>query len=78
MGPYGAVQTLRTTEWKLNLYPCAGRMYGQLFDLANDPDESRNLYAEGGCQAAREELLWRLCARLHTNTDPLPLYLTQF
>lgn len=77
-GPYGAVQTLRTTEWKLNLYPCAGRMYGQLFDLANDPDESRNLYAEGGCQAAREELLWRLCARLHTNTDPLPLYLTQF
>ena len=77
-GPYGAVQTLRTPQWKLNLYPTAGPQYGQLFDLANDPDESRNLYADKGCQAMREELLWRLCARTHRNTDPLPLYLTQF
>ncbi len=77
-GPYGAVQTLRTPQWKLNLYPTAGRQYGQLFDLANDPDESRNLYADQSSQAIREELLWRLCARAHSNTDPLPLYLTQF
>jgi arylsulfatase A-like enzyme len=77
-GPYGAVQTLRTPRWKLSIYPTAGQRDGQLFDLANDPDESRNLYADNGHQAIREELLWRLCARAHRNTDPLPLYLTQF
>ena len=77
-GPYMAVQTLRTERWKLNLYPTAGRQYGQLFDLQADPDESRNLYADSQYAGVREDLLWRLASRCHLNTDPLPPYLTQF
>ncbi|MCG2660456.1 MAG: sulfatase-like hydrolase/transferase [Kiritimatiellae bacterium] len=77
-GPYMAVQTLRTDHWKLNIYPTAGRQYGQLFDLQNDPDESQNRYADAKFRDIREELLWRLASRMHENTDPLPFWLTQF
>ncbi len=78
VGPYMAVQTLRTEKWKLNIYPAAGQKYGQLFDLENDPDESCNLYAEEQYRDAREHMLWRLVSRCHTNTDPMPPYLTQY
>lgn len=77
-GPYAAVQTLRTEDWKLNLYPAAGPRYGQLFDLQRDPHESHNLYGDGACRDVRERMLWQLAARCHANTDPLPPYLTQF
>lgn len=77
-GPYMAVQTLRTEKWKLNIYPTAKREYGQLFDLQDDPDESRNLYADSHYGDVREEMLWRLARRCHVNTDPMPPYLTQF
>ena len=77
-GPYMAVQTLRTERWKLNIYPTAGRQYGQLFDLRMDPDESRNLYTENQYGDVREDMLWRLVRRCHVNTDPMPPYLTQF
>jgi len=77
-GPYMAVQTLRTENWKLNIYPTAGSQYGQLFDLKNDPDESKNRYADKSCRKIRDELLWRLASRMFRNTDPLPFYLTQF
>ncbi|MCA1810031.1 MAG: sulfatase-like hydrolase/transferase [Kiritimatiellia bacterium] len=77
-GPYRAVQTLRTPAWKLNVYPDEGRQYGQLFDLHNDPGETRNLYNNGEYRNIREELLWRLLSRTHKNTDPLPLFLTQY
>lgn len=77
-GPYMAVQTLRTEHWKLNVYPTADRHHGQLFDLQNDPDESKNRYADTGCREIRDELLWRLVSRMFGNTDPLPFYLTQY
>ena len=77
-GPYGAVRTLRTREWKLNIYPTAGPQYGQLFDLQGDPDETRNLYGEPEYRDRREEMLWRLLQRMHQNADPLPLRLTQW
>ena len=77
-GPYMAVQTLRTNRWKLSVYPTAGPEYGQLFDLKNDPDESRNLYGEAAFQPVREELLWRLLQRVAANTDPLPRVLSQW
>ena len=76
--PYSATQTLRTEKWKLNIYPTAGQQYGQLFDLENDPDESRNLYADPNSRSVREVMLWKMNSRVHRNTDPLPLYLTQF
>ena len=77
-GPYGAACTLRTAEWKLTIYPNAGMQFGQLFDLANDPDETNNLYGDPTHRSTREELLWRLFARAFQNTDPLPVRLTQF
>lgn len=77
-GPYQAVQTLRTPEWKLNLYPTAGSVYGQLFNVREDPDESRNRYGDPSCRDVLGELLWRLASRLHGQTDPLPPFLTQF
>jgi arylsulfatase A-like enzyme len=77
-GPYMAVQTLRTEQWKLNVYPTAARPYGQLFDLHNDPEEARNRYADADCREIREDLLWRLNSRVFRNTDPLPFYLTQY
>lgn len=77
-GPYTAVRTLRSREWKLNVYPGAGRRYGQLFDLINDPGETRNLYADPHYAAIRETMVWRLLQRIHEGTDPLPPYLTQY
>lgn len=77
-GPYIAVQTIRTDQWKLNIYPTASQQFGQLFNLTEDPDESRNLYHDSHYRNIREELLWQLLARNHLNTDPLPPYLTQY
>lgn len=77
-GPYMSVQTLRTGQWKLNLYPTATSAHGQLFDLANDPAESRNLYADPAHRQVREDLLWRLASRLVRNQDPLPHILSQW
>jgi arylsulfatase A-like enzyme len=77
-GPYCAVQTLRTRDWKLNIYPASGPQYGQLFNLADDPDETNNLYADPAFRDRREEMLWHLNSRVHADTDPLPLYLTQY
>ncbi|MCK5844865.1 MAG: sulfatase-like hydrolase/transferase [Victivallales bacterium] len=77
-GPYMAVQTIRTPEWKLNVYPTAGFEYGQLFNLLDDPDETRNLYNDPQSHEIRERMLWRLNSRSHRNHDPLPYWLTQF
>ena len=77
-GPYAACQTLRTPEWKLSVYPTAGKEFGQLFDLRNDPQESRNRYHDRNCSNVREELLWELVSRCHRQADPLPLVLTQY
>ncbi len=77
-GPYGACVTLRTAQWKLNLYPSAGRQYGQLFHLAEDPQESHNLYGEAAWAGVREEMTWHLVRRQHIQADSLPLRLTQY
>ena len=77
-GPYMAVQTIRTEAWKLSIYPTATSAYGQLFDLVNDADESRNLYADPNYRDMREQLLWRLTQRMARNIDPLPLVLSQY
>ncbi|MHC4872264.1 MAG: sulfatase family protein [Planctomycetota bacterium] len=77
-GPYCACQTLRTREWKLNIYPTRGQQYGQLFDLINDPGEENNLYGNSEYSEVREKMLWQLTARLGKNVDPLPKVLSQW
>ncbi len=77
-GPYMAVQTLRTPEWKLNLYPTTGPRFGQLFHLAEDPGECVNRYDDPACRTVREELLWQLNRRRFEQADPLPYVLSQW
>jgi arylsulfatase A-like enzyme len=44
---------VRTKRWKLNYYPsCAGELY----DLENDPGETRNLWADPNCDSVRRSL----------------------
>ena len=54
---------IRTRDWKLVHFLDAED--GQLFDLANDPDEVCNLWNDHGSQAKKRELLdalltWRI------------------
>lgn len=77
-GPYGSAVTLRTASWKLTIYPDSGPQYGQLFNIADDPAECRNLYGDPEYSPVREEMLWRLASRFFANRDPLPLRLTQW
>ncbi|MCF7854015.1 MAG: sulfatase-like hydrolase/transferase [Candidatus Pacebacteria bacterium] len=77
-GPYCACQTIRTEDYKLNVYPTAGQESSQLFDLKNDPRETSNRFHDPAFQSIRENMLWRMTARVHANTDPLPLRLTQW
>ena len=49
---------IRRGRWKLNVY--AGHDRPQLFDLAADPGERRDLGAEPACAAVRDELLARV------------------
>ena len=77
-GPYMACQTLRTERWKLNIYPTASPAFGQLFDLNADPGERNNLYDSPSHKGDKEEMLWRLAARIAMIADPLPLSLSQY
>jgi len=55
------VRTLRTDRWKLTYY--AGRPYGELFDLENDPQELNNLWNEPSFHRMRNELMEQLLRR---------------
>ena len=58
---FRSVETVVTADgWRLTRYAEEG--LGQLFDLAADPQEQHNRYADGALQAKRAELLERLAA----------------
>ena len=66
---YGPVRMVRSKTWKyVHRYP-----YGphELFDLAEDPDERRNLYGEAGCEQVVEPLKARLDEWFVRWADPL-------
>ena len=48
---------VRSSRWKLNYYPGHG---GELYDLENDPGETRNLYNEPAHAAVVASLKGRL------------------
>jgi arylsulfatase A-like enzyme len=50
-----------------------GDRLGELYDLAADPNETRNLWDEPAAAAAKIEMLQRLCDRMAFTVDPLPL-----
>lgn len=46
---------------------------GELYDLAEDPGETRNLYHEESAAAIRQRMLELLCDRMAETCDPMPL-----
>ncbi len=64
------MKTLRTRDWKLTHY--AGKAFGELIDLKNDPGELVNLWDDPGARAVRAELLAHLIERLADSEDPTP------
>jgi arylsulfatase A-like enzyme len=49
-----------------------GEDAGELYDLKNDPTETRNLWFEPSASAAKIRMLKRLCDRMAQTIDPLP------
>lgn len=54
---------VRTARWKLNYYP---EGYGELYDLSQDPGETRNLHGDAGYEKVEAELKERLLHWLTT------------
>lgn len=64
------LRTLVTPRHKLTLY--AGKPYGELFDLENDPDELHNRFIDPVYQALRQELTAALLNELVRTDSTLP------
>lgn len=64
------LRTLRTSTTRLTWHGAKAR--GELYDLARDPHEYRNLWDEPAAAALKTDMLGRLLARMVRNVDPLP------
>lgn len=58
---------VRSNEWKLVHY--LGQSYGELYDLVNDPDETRNLWNDSAFEEVKQSLLavlreWRMNVKI--------------
>lgn len=66
----------RTDQWKLNVYH--GNEYGELFDLAEDPDECNNLWEDPGVRDIKNELIRKSFDASMVITDPGPERIGRF
>jgi hypothetical protein len=68
-------RTLLTKTYRLSIY--AGARWGELYELAEDPDECVNLWDDPGLAATKSELLSELARRMldHIETSPYPDYI---
>jgi len=64
------LRTIRTPEWKLNYY--AGRPYGELYNLKDDPDEFVNLYDRPELAEVQDRLIRRLADETILTAGYLP------
>ncbi len=64
------MRSLVTARHRISVYDNAS--WGELYDLAEDPDELRNLWAEAGSAALRGDLLHALARTMVAYTDPSP------
>jgi arylsulfatase len=55
-----------------------GLAAGELYDLVDDPAESRNRWADPAYRSVKVDLLERMCDRMAETTDPLPARLADF
>jgi arylsulfatase A-like enzyme len=64
-------RTLLDGRHRLTLYSCAD--WGELYDLADDPNEFRNLWSDPAHRSLRAELTERLARRMMALADSSPL-----
>ncbi len=64
------MRTVRTAQWKLTHY--AGREFGELFDLANDPGELVNRWDDPAYRTVRSDLVSHLVDRMAASEPPIP------
>ena len=64
------IRNLITGTHRLSVYK--GMQSGELYDLARDPDETRNLWDESGCAQVRSDLLFRLGQAMLDAIEPGP------
>jgi arylsulfatase len=62
---------VREGDHKLVYYP--GKPYGELYNLADDPDEQDNLWDSAACDDVKQRLQNRLLEWAFTSEDPTPL-----
>ena len=65
------VRTLLSGNWRLSI--CAGADWGELYDLASDPHEMRNLFDEPVFADIRASLMWKLALEMTMLAPNLPL-----
>ena len=66
-----SARSLITEHFRLTVY--AGVEWGELYDLAEDPDESNNLWDNPQCRDRRYELTERLARKMMELADSSPL-----
>lgn len=64
-------RTLVTRRWRMTVY--AGVPWGELYDLAEDPQETRNLWADAESRGVRAELTERMMRAMIAACDRSPL-----
>jgi uncharacterized sulfatase len=64
------MRMLRTNEWKLVRHYHANEL-DELYDLKNDPGETKNLYKDEKLRDVRTRLQQRLEAQMHAIDDPI-------
>ncbi|MEE2655253.1 MAG: sulfatase-like hydrolase/transferase [Pseudomonadota bacterium] len=69
--PNFRARSLVADHWRLTLY--SDTDWGELYNLANDPNEFENLWDDPGYQRIRTELLERLTRRMMDLSDSSPL-----
>lgn len=70
LGVRSRTRTLVTDRHRLSIYRATG--WGELYDLADDPLELRNLWDDPAAAALRGELTERLVREMMDNADTLP------
>ena len=64
------IRTLVTNRHRLTVY--SGQEYGELFDLMDDPEETRNLWFDSIHQPLRDELQIKLLHKIMETENSLP------
>ena len=65
------VRTLMTKQWRMSVY--GGAAWGELYNLASDPDEASNLWDDPANAAVRAQLVEQLMRKSPDLTDISPM-----